>query len=298
MKLRKRSFPPDRPLLGAALISLTLASAVLASCGGNDGDDAAFTPVDGTESAYCDTFRAWQVHELEGDGDDPAIAGNPAAFEKYWNEYLEFNETSLGQAPPVIRAEWAVSERTIRTVLTPVLEKYDFDVQRIATEGTPAEQALGQPPLEVQKAQDAIHAYENRVCGIASPAAANVVFEADGSSEPYCMAVSTSNSGFETIVSSRFDPDVMRTFVTGDSFSEALEALEEAAPAEIAGDVEAESEWYRTRWSDVLADFDFDYRRILLEGAPEDRAVFNRTHPEVVEHASRVAAYEEQVCTR
>ena len=256
------------------------------------------TPVDGTESAYCDTFRAWQVHELEGDGDDPAIAGNPAAFEKYWNEYLEFNATSLGQAPPVIRTEWVVSERAIRTVLTPVLEKYDFDVQRIATEATPAEQALGQPPPEVQKAQDAIHAYENRVCGTALPAAANVVFEADGSSEPYCMAVSTSNSGFEKVASSRFDPDVMRTFVTGDSFSEALEALEEAAPADIAADVEAESDWYRTRWSAVLADFDYDYRRILLEGTPEDRAVFNRTHPEVAEYASRVTAYEEQVCTR
>jgi hypothetical protein len=281
-------------LRGLLLISLTLATAMLAGCSGGDGDENAFSPVDGTESAYCDTYRAWQVHELDGDGDDQP---NPAALEAYWNEYIEFNENSLQQAPPVIRDEWVVSERAIRTVLTPLFEKYDFDVERIGREGTPAEQAVSQPPPDVQRAQAAIHAYEARVCGVDSPPAADVVFEADGSSPAYCAALSTFNSGFEKVASSRFDPDLFRTVFTADSFTEALDAVDETAPAEISADVEAESEWFRTRWSDVIAEFDYDIRRIWLDATPEDRAVFTLSHPDVVEHASRTTAYEEQVCT-
>ena len=248
----------------------------------------------GTESAYCDTFRAWQVHELDGEGDDQP---NPAAFERYWNDYLEFNAASLQQAPPVIRDEWVLSERAVRTVLTPVLEKYDFDMERMAHEGTPAEQALSEPPPDVQTAQAAIHAYEARVCGVDPPPAADVVFEADGSSKPYCAALGTLNSGFEKVESSRFDPDVMRTVFTADSFTNALGALDATAPAEIAADVEAETEWFRARWSDVIAEFGYDIRRIWLDGTPEDRAVFTLSHPDVVEHDSRITAYEEQLCT-
>ena len=131
-----------RTLFPAPTILLVLGLAVLAAgCGGSDGDKTSFTPADGTESAYCDTYRAWQVHELDGGtGDDQP---NPAAFRAYWKDYLEFNKTSLQQSPAEIRDEWIVSDRAIRTVLTPVLERYDFDVQRIAKEGTAAEKALG-----------------------------------------------------------------------------------------------------------------------------------------------------------
>ena len=105
-----------------------------AGCGGTDRAEAAFAPADGTESAFCDTYRAWQVHKLDGGtGDDQP---NPAAFRAYWKDYLEFNKASLQQAPAEIRDELIVSVRAIRTVLTPVLEKYDFDVERIAKEGT------------------------------------------------------------------------------------------------------------------------------------------------------------------
>ena len=89
----------------------------------------------------------------------------------------------------------------------------------------------------------------------------------------------------------------MRTVFTADSFTEALEALDAAAPAEIAADVEAETEWFRARWSDVIDEFDYDIRRIWLDGTPEDRAVFTLSHPDVVEHDSRLTAYEEQLCT-
>jgi hypothetical protein len=60
-------------------------------------------------------------------------------------------------------------------------------------------------------------------------------------------------------------------------------------------DVEADT-GFRTRWSDVVARYGYDLRGIYLHGTPEDLAVFNRTHPDVVEHASRTTAYEEQVC--
>lgn len=284
-----------RPLSCAALISSTLALAVLAGCGGDDGDETAFAPVAGTESAYCDTFRAWQVHELDGgEGDDQP---DPAALKAYWNDYLEFNATMLEQAPPEVKDEWVVSERAVRTVVTPVLEKYDFDFQRVGREGTAAEQAVSEPTPDAQKAQDAIHAYEARVCGVDPPLAANVVFKADGTSKAYCTALGAFNGELEKVASSRFDPDVMRSVLTADSFTEALDALDESAPVEIAADVEAETEWHRTRWSDVIAELDYDIRRIWLDGTPEDRAVFNLRHPGVVEHAARTTAYEEQLCT-
>ena len=277
----------------ALLLGLGLGAAA-AGCGGTDRDEGAFAPVDGTESAYCETYRAWQVHELDGGtGDDQP---NPAAFRAYWEDYLEFNKTSLQQAPAEIRDDWIVSDRAIRTVLTPVLEKYDFDVKRIATEGTAAEKALGEPTPEARKAQDAIHAFEDQVCGVASPPAADIVFKAGSSSKAYCTTLSTFNRGFEEVESSRFDPDAMRAVFTSDSFTEGLDSLEESAPADIAEDQEAVSEWFRTRWSDVIDEFDYDIRRIWLDGTPEDRAVFTLSHPDVAEQDSRLTAYEQQVC--
>jgi hypothetical protein len=147
------------------------------------------------------------------------------------------------------------------------------------------------------RAQDAQHAYEERTCGTApSPPAADVVFKADGSSKPFCTALSGFDSELEKVASSKFDPDLMRALVTGDRFTEALDGLDATAPAEIAADVKAETEWWRTRWSDVMARYDYDIRGIYLDGTPEDLAVFNRTHPDVLEHTSRNTAYADQVC--
>jgi hypothetical protein len=278
---------------GTLLLSLGLAVAA-AGCGGTDRAEAAFAPVDGTESAYCGTYRAWQVHELDGGtGDDQP---NPAAFRAYWKDYLEFNKTSLQQAPAEIRDEWIVSDRAIRTVLTPVLEKYDFDVQRIARKGTAAEKALGEPTPETQKAQDAIHAYEDRVCGVATPPAAKVTFKGESSSESYCAALRDFNGAFDKVESSRFHPGVMRSVFTADGFAESLHELDETAPDAIAADQEAVSAWFRSSWSDVVAQYDYNIRRIWLDGTPEDRAVFTFSHPDVVDHHTRLTAYEEQIC--
>jgi hypothetical protein len=183
--------------------------------------------------------------------------------------------------------------------LTPLLEKYDFDLERMRLQGTADEQAalFGPPPAELDKAQEAQYAYEDKTCGTApTPPAAKVGFEPDASSKPYCAALAAFNNEVDRVSSSRFDADVMRAFVTGDRFAEVLDGLDDAAPAEIAADVEADTEWFRTRWSAVMAEYDYDIRNVYLEATPEDLAVFNRTHPDVLEQTSRTTAYENQVC--
>ena len=279
------------------LAPLILGLAVLAGCSGGEANEPALTPIAGSDSAYCHTYRAWKVHELDGgEGFDQP---NPAALRRFWNAYLITEETMLQQAPPVIRDEVAVKVGHIRTVLTPLLERYDFDLKRVRREGTAAEQAalFQAPPVETQRAQEAQYAYDDRTCGTApSPPAADVVFAVGAASTAFCDALNVLIGEFDKVAASRFDPDVMRELVTGDGFTEVLDGLDAAAPVAIAADVEADTEWFRTRWSDVLARHSYDLRGIYLDGTPDDLAVFNRTHPDVVEHSSRTTAYEEQAC--
>jgi hypothetical protein len=286
-----------RHAVAGSLGALALGFAVLAGCGGRDGDATAFTPVPGSDSAYCHAYRSWKMYELDAGGafDQP----NPAALRTWWNAYLVAEETMLREAPSEIHDAVGVKVGHIRTVTTPLLEKYDFDLKRFQREGTAAEQAAfyALPPAEVEKAQEAQYAYEDQACGTApTPPPADVVFDADPSSTSFCAALAAFNSELEKVASSKFDPDVLRTLVTGDRFTEVLDGLNAAVPAEIAADVEADTEWFRTRWSDVLAEYDYDIRNIYLEATPEDLAVFNRTHPGVLEHTSRTTAYEEQIC--
>ena len=282
--------------MGSALGALTLGMAVLAGCSGG-ADSPALASGAGSDVPYCKTYRAWKVYELEnGEAFDQP---NPAALRAYWNAYLISEETMLEQAPPEIRTEVEVKVRFIRTSLTPLMEKYGFDLERIHREATTADQAalFHEPPADVQRAQAAQYGYEDETCGTRpSPPAADVVFDAEPSSTGYCAALSEFNHALDEIAFSRFDPKVMRAVVTGDRFTEALGGLERAAPPEIAGDVEVDTEWFRTRWSTVVARYGYDVRRIYLDATPEDLAVFNRTHPDVLEHTSRETAYEEQVC--
>lgn len=276
------------------LLALVLGLAALAGCGGRD---EAFMPVPGADGAYCSTYRAWKVYELDhGEGFDQPTS---AALRKWWNTYLIKEETLLQQAPPEILDEVVVKVSHIRTVMTPLIEAYGFDLKRVRRDGRPAEQAalFGLPPADVQKAQEVEYAYVEKTCGTSpSPPSADVVLEADESSKPFCKALSAFDEELAEVASSRFDPEVLRAFVTGDGFTELLDRLNEAAPPEIAADVEADTEWFRTRWNDVVAKHDYDLRGIYLNGTPEDLAVFNRTHPDVLEHSSRDTAYEEQVC--
>jgi hypothetical protein len=276
--------------------ALTAGLAVLAGCSGGD-DETTFTPVAGSDSAYCQAYRSWKVFELDAGGafDQP----NPAALRSWWNAYLVAEETMLREAPSEISDAVGVKVGHIRTAMTPLLEKYGFNLKRIQREGTATEQAafFGLPPAQVDKAQEAQYAYEDMACGTApAPPPADVVFDADASSKTFCTALRAFNREIETVASSKFDPGVLRTLVTSDRFSEVLDGLDAAAPAEIATDVQAETEWFPTRRSDVLAEYDYDIRGIYLRGTPEDLAVINRRHPDVVEHASRTTAYEDQVC--
>ena len=279
----------------ATLLTLAVMSAAVAGCAGSD--EVAFTPVAGSDGAYCTTYRAWKVYELDnGEGFDQPDA---AALRSWWNAYLIKEETMHQQAPPEIRDEVAVKLRHVRTVMTPLMEKYAFDLKRVRRTGSAADQAalLQAPPADVQRATGAQYAYEDRACGTApTPPAADVAFEAGASSNAFCAALGSLNREIEKVAASRFDPDSMRTLVIGERFSEALDGLDAAAPAEVAADVHADTEWFRTRWSDVMARFGYDIRGIYVGGTPEELAVFNRTHPDVLEHTSRTTAYEDQVC--
>lgn len=284
-----------RRLRVTTLLVLTVGSAVLAGCAGSN--EAAFAPVAGSDGAYCKTYRAWKVFELDNGGafDQP----NPAALRTWWNAYLVAEETMLQQAPPEIRDEVGIKVGHIRTQLTPLLETYDFDLKRIRREGTRAEQAafFALPSAELDEAHEAQYAYEDKTCGTApTPPAADVVFDPGASSKPYCTALEAFNTELDEVVASKFDPDVLRALVTGERFAETLDGLDAAAPAAIAANVEADTEWFRTRWRDALAEYDYDIRNVYLEATSEDLAVFNRTHPDVLEHASHTAAYESQVC--
>jgi hypothetical protein len=271
--------------------------AVLGGCSGGHADDAIFTPVAGSDSAYCATYRAWKVYELDhGEAFDQPT---PAALRSWWKAYLLSEEAMLRQAPPEIHAAVESKMQFIRTRLTPLVEKYDFDLERIRRDGTTADQAtmFDGPPAEVQEAQAAQYAFEERACGTQpSPPAADVVFEAGPSSKRFCAALDAFNGELDEVASSAFDPDALQALVTGDRFRELLDHLEAAAPTAIAADVQADSDWFRSRWSDVVARYGYDIRRIYVDATPEDLAVFNRTHPDLLEHSSRTTAYEEQIC--
>jgi hypothetical protein len=280
-----------------ALAALAMGTAVLGACSGGGADDAAFTPVAGSDGAYCVTYRAWKVYELDNGGafDQPT----PAGLREWWKAYLLSEEAMLRQAPPEIQAAVETKVRFIRTRLMPLVEKYEFDLERVRRDGTAADQAtiFGAPPAEVHEAQAAQYAFEDRACGAQpSPPAADVVFEADPSSKRFCAALHAFNGELDEVASSAFDPDALQALVTGDRFRELLDHLEAAAPSAITADVQADTDWFRSRWTDVVARYDYDIRRIYVDATPEDLAVFNRTHPDLLEHSSRTTAYEEQVC--
>ena len=108
-------------------------SATLAACGGDqDGSGLPATWVEAFESPYCVTARAWAVHELDGGGDGAYARGGPKALEMWWAEQLAYLETSLRQAPAEVRDAEAVTERFIRTRLTPLVRRYGFDAERLS----------------------------------------------------------------------------------------------------------------------------------------------------------------------
>ena len=281
-----------------AVVMLILGLAVPAGCGSDDEDKETASSVEGFDSPYCVTARKWAVHELNGEAEEAYARGGRAALRKYMEEYLAYTEASLRQAPPAIHEAAAIKARGIRTRLIPVMEKYGFDPQRLEAEASASEKAvLRGPGPDEAKAQEITHAYDDRVCQYGGAPAAKATFRASAASKAYCRAVAAQAKGFEKVVSSQFDPKAMRSYASSDGFLNALDAQVEAAPSEIAADVEADTEWDRTRKPEVLEQFDYDLRRLLLEGSERDLAVFNYWDPAIREHDARVTAYQEQVCT-
>ena len=123
-----------------------------------------------------------------------------------------------------------------------------------------------------------------------------MTFTASAASKAYCKAAAAQEVGLEKVVSSGFDPEAFRTYVTSDGFLDALDAQDATAPPEIAADVKTDNEWVRTRKLALLEEFDYDLRRLMLEGSAEDLAVFTYFDPAIVVHDSRVEAYVQQVC--
>lgn len=301
MRRERRSTPVRRRVPGAATLLVLLGAAVLAAgCGGGDDNATALSAdqVAAFGSPYCVTARKWAVHELNGGGDGAYARGGPDGLKTWWQEQLAYLKLSLDQAPVVIRAAEAVNERAIRTRLTPLVEKYGFDFQRIAAQATPAETAFADhPPASVANAQQARNEYQNRVCGYGgSPPPAKVAFKKSAGSKAYCDAVGAQHKGNEDVATAGFTPSAFRAYVTSDELLGALDTQDATAPREIAEDVVVDNAWVRDHKLALLEKYDYDYRRLVLEGSAEELSAFNYFDPRVEEHDSRVSAYLQQVC--
>jgi hypothetical protein len=283
------------------IASVVAALCVVASgCGGTD-DDSTALPADQVAafgSPYCVTARRWAVHDLDGGGDGAYARRGAPGLKAWWKEQLAYLERSLAQAPPGIRKAEAVNERVIRTQLTPLLEKYGFDFERIGTEATPGETAFAEhPPAAVVNAQEVRNAYQNRVCGYGgSPPPADVMFAKSAASKPYCAAAAAQEEGQGKVAEAGFTPGAFKSYVTSGALLAALDAQDAKAPPEIADDVKADNEWVRTRKLPLLERYGYDYRKLVLEGSAEELAAFNYFDPRVEEHDRRVSAYVQQVC--
>jgi hypothetical protein len=122
------------------------------------------------KSDYCEVARDWAVHELVPiDDTDPTVA------EAYWGEYIAFVNDGERLAPKPIRDDWRIYAASSRSV-TPVLEKYGYDLNLLFATATAEEQAVFEPGPAVQEAQRNVLRYESEVCGAQPPLPASVSF--------------------------------------------------------------------------------------------------------------------------
>ena len=272
---------------------------IVSGCGGTDHESTALPAeqVEAFGSPYCVTARAWAVHELDGSADGAYVRGGPAALKKWWGEQLAYLKTSVEQAPPELHDAEATVERAYLTRLGPLFEKYGFDFKRIEAEATPAENASAESTPAERKAQQTYDLYKDRVCGYGnSPPPADVTFTTSAASKAYCKAATAQQNGLVKVVSSGFTPEAFRSYATSDSFLAALDSQDATAPPEIAEDVKVDNDWVRERKLPLLEKYDYDLRRLMLEGSADELAAFNYFDPAVETHDSRISAYVQQVC--
>lgn len=249
-------------------------------------------PVDDPDSPYCRTALEWQVHEL-----DPYDASDPLALRAYFDDYVEFYATATAQAPAEIADDWAVSKAALSNLLVPILAKYDYDLTRMEAEGSPDEAALFQdPPADVVAAQTATHEYESRVCAAGQPAAATDVVFTGSADSPYCVNAAEFDAAFQEVIANGAVPAEVEAFMTNLDRIVALSTAYMAAPADIADDEKAVDDFSVGVQLPVIAKYDYDFRRLLLEASPSERATFQYTDPAIAEHFARVTAYSDQVC--
>ena len=279
--------------LGTWCGPVTVALAILAGCGGK-GDEAAFTRCPARTARTA--LRTRRGRCTGSTTVRRTIQPDPAALRAWWNEHVIVEETLLREAPAEIRAAVEVKVSAIRTRMTPLLEMYEFDLKRIEREATAAEKAvLDQPSPEMEQAQVVQYAFEEdagqrrrhpRRRRLRGRRVVEGLLLGTGRAQRRVR-----RGRFLAVRPGRVAHIGHRRQVPGDS----RRPRPDGSP-EIAADVEAETEWFRTRWSGVTERYGYDIRGIYLEGTPEDLAVFNRAHPDVVEHTARDTAYEEQVC--
>ena len=185
-----------RPIQTRRLVVLALAGAVALGACGEDGESSSTTTAakssssDPSESEYCATAHEWAVHEL-----DPRDDSDPAVLRAFIGEELDFFDRASAAAPDSLVDEWKASSDGYKSMVVPVLEKYDFDIRHVMNQGTPEEQALDQPPPDIAKAQATIREYGRSPAAPARPEPADIEF-AGPPAETYCEAAGMLDSAF------------------------------------------------------------------------------------------------------
>ena len=275
-----------RPILAAALVVVVAACGDDGGGGGGGGETAAADP---SESAYCDAAIEWAIHELT-----PVDDTDPAAFRAYWEDYRRSRRRRSTQRPTRSRPTGSSRSRPRTTTVTPVLEKYDFDVAAMMESGTPEEQAAFEAPPDVQAAQDRILAYESEVCGAQQPLAADVSYASEEPG-PYCELVAAQDERAGEALASGDPAEVEAVF----------DALEEASRGAHRGGPGGRSRTTSSTWRrgptvpqrDVAERHGYDFRAAHARGhARRTDYDLNYADEEIREQFARVLAYEEQVC--
>ncbi len=284
--------------------ALLLAALVVTAACGDDSDDAASdasaaqpeAPAsaspsgDDPESPYCRRVIERAVEDLTPHDDT-----DPAQLRIFIDGYVDYLTDAADLAPDEIAADAELSVTGFVEMVLPVLERYDYSVERIATEGTPAEQALSEPPPEIAAAQDRIWEYDASVCASEEPPVTGVTFDGPPS-DGYCEAAGALEGAVGEVMGAGADPAALEELLTSEEHAELVAAAAAAAPEEISDDVATSNAFFEERVRPLVERFDYDVRRLLLEGTVEDRAALQSTDPVVRDAFVRTEAYFQQLC--
>ena len=93
-----------------------------------------------------------------------------------------------------------------------------------------------------------------------------------------------------------FQPEAFEAVVRSPGFTEWIEGSKASAPPEIRDDVMTMAAFVQERVLPVLERYDFDVRRLMLDGSAKERAIFQSTDSRVFGAFTRTSAYEAQLC--